>query len=113
MTEELRDTQGDTDKIGNPEAAGQRGVPEMLTKGAEAASAFIDDIKVPTDAAETVLGTILGCLTVRAFTKAWPRLETPVSTAGYLVGGYAVYRLAKAALNRGSTETRQEEEVSP
>jgi hypothetical protein len=97
MTEELRDRQEDPGQPADSGTQGQGGMAAILTKSAEATSQFIEGLKIPGGTTETVVGTILGCLTVRAFTKAWPRLETPVSAAGYVVGGYALYRLAKAA----------------
>ncbi len=109
MTEEERDRQKYKDQAGGPEITRQGSVAEMLTEGAEAASRFIRNLHIPDATTETVLGTILGCLTVRAFTKAWPRLETPVSAAGYAVGGYAVYRLAKAAFSQEGTRENPDE----
>lgn len=44
------------------------------------------DLRIPSSGLEIAVGTVLGAVTIRAFTKAWPRLRTPVNTAGYLVG---------------------------
>jgi uncharacterized membrane protein YkvA (DUF1232 family) len=102
MAEELRDMQNDQAKLGDPETQGQGGASEMLRKGVAATNQFLESLQIPTKTAGTLVGTILGCLTVKAFTKAWPRLETPVNAAGYVVGGYAAYRLVKAAFGQGT-----------
>lgn len=112
MTEEQRDWQTSQRKLRDPETQSQGGAAELLKKGVAAASQFMDDLQFPAGTIETVVGTILGCLTLRAFTKAWPRLETPVSATGYLVGGYAVYRLVKATFDQGVGDGAPEPEAS-
>jgi len=112
MTEEQRDWQDDQGKVGDPEAQGQGAAADLLKKGISAANKFVEGLQIPAATTGTVVGTVLGCLTLRAFTKAWPRLETPVKAAGYLVGGYAAYRLAKAAFDQGVGERAPELEGS-
>jgi len=107
MTKGQRDWQDDQERVGNTENL-EAGVVQLLKKGPEAAGQFVEDLQVPTGTAETVAGTILGCLTVRAFTKAWPRLQKPVNAAGYLVGGYAAYRLVKAVFDQRAEDQSPE-----
>lgn len=112
MTEEQRDWQDDQGKVGDPETQGQGGAANLLKKGVAATNQFVEGLQIPAGTTETVVGTILGCLTVRAFTKAWPRLETPVSAAGYLVGGYAAYRLVKAVFDQAVGDRAPEPDAS-
>ena len=111
MTEGQRDWQGGQKRVGNTENL-EAGVVKLLKKGREAAGQFVEDLQVPTGTAETVVGTILGCLTVRAFATAWPRLRKPVNAAGYLVGGYTAYRLVKAAFDQGVEDQIPEGDAS-
>lgn len=104
MTDEQRDWQDEQGKAGDPETQDQVRSGDLLKKGVVAVSEFVEGLEIPAWTTEAAVGTILGCLTVRAFTKAWPRLEKPVNAAGYLVGGYAAYRLVKAVFDQGAPD---------
>jgi hypothetical protein len=112
MTEEQRNGQDHYEQMGDPTNQEQGGAWEFINKGVEAANKFAEKLQNHSGATGAVLGTILGCLTLKAFTKAWPRLETPVMAAGYLVGGYAAYRLVKAASKKEDAEHGHESEAS-
>jgi hypothetical protein len=69
---------------------------QILEVGAEALKRWANDLQVPAGTGEAVIGTILGCVAVRALTKSLPSLGKPVEAAGYLAAGYAAYRGVKA-----------------
>jgi hypothetical protein len=92
------------------------GLTSKLSQGVEAVRDWEKSLDVPegTVAAAlgtilgtvtAALGTILGTVTVAAFTKAWPRLKSPVTGVGYAVAGYAVYRLVKHCFESPSADS--------
>lgn len=76
-----------------------------LSHGVEAVRDWEMSLDVPEGTVAVALGTILGTVTVAAFTKAWPRLKSPVTGVGYAVAGYAVYRLVKSCFESSPADS--------
>jgi hypothetical protein len=112
MTEEQREWRDDQEQVGDSANQDRRGAEKFLKKGAEAANQIMEKLQIHAGATGGVVGTMLGCLTLKAFTKAWPRLETPVMAAGYLIGSYAAYRLVKAAFDQEAAEHNPESDAA-
>jgi hypothetical protein len=92
------DTQQGTEKVGKVAQDWSRDAfASKLAAGAEAVRDWEKSLDAPRGTVAMALGTILGTVTVAAFTKAWPKLKTPVVGVGYLVGGYTLYQLVRAA----------------
>jgi len=103
--EEMRSEEKDTsDQIASES---EDGLESIVESGAEKVKQWTNELGLSESTTAAVIGTVLGCAAVRGMTKAWPRLETPVKIAGYLVAGLAVYSVVKRSFkNRADSRSK-------